>query len=413
MGVQEGSEFLNVTFLFMKNSLANCLAPSVYCFLQIFNLYWLSKKEKHVLLVRRATYRGGTTMTILAAIDSFKGSASSFELNQAALNGWFSKKGEKINRPIADGGEGTAEAIYHALGGQWRVIEGVDLLFRKVSCRYLLTVYAGKRLAVIESTEVISLDLLKEPTDQTIRSASSFGLGELLKDALTQEVDQVIVTLGGSGCSDGGLGLLQSLGAKLVGATEGNPLLTTKRIEWGKSREKFKKVQLLVAADVTSFYSGPQGAAQIYGKQKGGTKTTLAFLDKQATNLTEQIKQTTNIDLNAVSGFSLVAQLIGLEEAIKQADLVITGEGRIDQQTINGKVPYGVAKLAKKHGKKVIALCGSREKNLGRLDEFLPSVFSIQLGPIELKKALNRQETLEKVAIMTHNLSRLVEDDLS
>lgn len=110
-------------------------------------------------------------MTILAAIDSFKGSASSFELNQAALNGWFSKKGEKINRPIADGGEGTAEAIYHALGGQWRVIEGVDLLFRKVSCRYLLTVYAGKRLAVIESTEVIGLDLLKEPTDQTIRSA--------------------------------------------------------------------------------------------------------------------------------------------------------------------------------------------------------------------------------------------------
>ncbi len=94
---------------------------------------------------------------------------------------------------------------------------------------------------MIESTEVIGLDLLKEPTDQTIRSASSFGLGELLKDALTQEVDQVIVTLGGSGCSDGGLGLLQSLGAKLVGATEGNPLLTTKRIEWGKSREKFKR----------------------------------------------------------------------------------------------------------------------------------------------------------------------------
>ncbi len=206
-----------------------------------------------------------------------------------------------------------------------------------------------------------------------------------MKDALTQEVDQVIVTLGGSGCSDGGLGLLQSLGAKLVGATEGNPLLTTKRIEWGKSREKFKKVQLLVAADVTSFYSGPQGAAQIYGKQKGGTKTTLAFLDKQATNLTEQIKQTTNIDLNAVSGsgaaggiggallllggkmvsgFSLVAQLIGLEEAIKQADLVITGEGRIDQQTINGKVPYGVAKLAKKHGKKLLRYVAVAKKIL-------------------------------------------------
>ncbi|MGN8982781.1 glycerate kinase family protein [Enterococcus villorum] len=371
-------------------------------------------------------------MNILAAIDSFKQSATSFELNQAVLNGWTLKNGQKINCPIADGGEGTADAIYHALGGKWREVEGVDLLFRKRSCKYLLTTYEEKQIAVIESASVIGLDLLKQPTDQTIRSASSFGLGELLKDTLSQGVNQIIVTLGGSGCSDGGLGVLQSLGAKLEGYTEGNPLLTTKKIELGQSKEKFKKMQLLVATDVMNPYSNEQGAAYIYGKQKGGTKKTLDFLDERANEVAKQMKQEVGVDLNEIpgsgaaggiggaltlvggkitSGFLLVAKLIGLEKAIKQSDLVITGEGRIDQQTINGKVPYGVARLAQKYQKKVIALCGSREKNLGALEEVLPSVFSIQLGPIELKEALKREETLEKVTLMARNISYLFENN--
>lgn len=152
-------------------------------------------------------------MDIVAAIDSFKGSATSLELNQAVLDAWQSTEGKKVNLPVADGGEGTAEVIHHALGGTWRQLEAIDLLFRKKICRYLLTSYQGKKIAVIESTEVIGIDLLTQPTDQTIRLASSFGLGELVKDAQNQDVDQIIVTLGGSGCSDGGLGLLQSLGA--------------------------------------------------------------------------------------------------------------------------------------------------------------------------------------------------------
>ncbi|WP_368269698.1 glycerate kinase, partial [Enterococcus faecium] len=145
-------------------------------------------------------------MDILAAIDSFKGSASSFELNQAVLNGWEDRKGRKINVPIADGGENTAEAIYYALGGTWRTIDGMDLLFRQRKISYLLTNWQGKNTAVIESAQVLGLDLLDKPTDQTIRLASSYALGELIKDTLLQEVEQIIVTLGGSGCSDGGLG---------------------------------------------------------------------------------------------------------------------------------------------------------------------------------------------------------------
>lgn len=371
-------------------------------------------------------------MNVLAVIDSFKGSATSFELNQAVLEAWQTKKGEKVNLPVADGGEGTAEAIYYALGGTWRQLEGIDLLFRKKICRYLLTSYQGKKIAIIESTEVIGIDLLPKPTDQTIRLASSFGLGELVKDAQRQDVDQIIVSLGGSGCSDGGLGLLQSLGARLEGVTEGNPLLSTKKIDLRNLQEDFGKVELLIAADVTSPYTGAQGAARLFGEQKGGSPETLAFLDAQAVCLAKQLRADYGVDLDGlsgsgaaggvggaflllgakiVSGFTVVSQLIGLEEQIKKSDLVITGEGRIDQQTIHGKVPYGVARLAKKYGKTIIALCGSREKDLGELAKILPIVFSIQLGPISLEKALRHEETLSKVSILSENLSRLIENE--
>lgn len=371
-------------------------------------------------------------MDIVAAIDSFKGSATSLELNQAVLDAWQSAEGKRVNLPVADGGEGTAEVIHHALGGTWRQLEGIDLLFRKKICRYLLTSYQGKKIAVIESTEVIGIDLLIQPTDQTIRLASSSGLGELVKDAQNQDVDQIIVTLGGSGCSDGGLGLLQSLGARLEGITEGNPLLSTKKIDLRNLQEDFGEVELLIAADVTSPYTGAQGAARLFGKQKGGSPETLAFLDAQAVRLANQLATDYGIDLDRLSGsgaaggiggallllgakmasgFTVVSQLIGLEEQIKKSDLVITGEGRIDQQTIHGKVPYGVARLAKKYGKTIIALCGSREKDLGELTRFLPSVFSIQLGPISLEEAMGHEETLTKVSILSENLSRLVENE--
>ncbi|HGF7744279.1 TPA: glycerate kinase [Enterococcus faecium] len=366
-------------------------------------------------------------MDILAAIDSFKGSASSFELNQAVLNGWEDRKGRKINVPIADGGENTAEAIYYALRGTWRTIDGMDLLFRQRKISYLLTTWQGKNTAVIESAQALGLDLLDKPTDQTIRLASSYALGELIKDALLQEVEQIIVTLGGSGCSDGGLGLLQSLGASLEGYTEGNPLLSTKKLHFDRRNVLVSKVKLIIAADVTNPYTGQQGAAWQFGRQKGGIDTTLAFLDKQAGKIAQQIKDFWEVDLDdipgsgaaggiggaifllgakMVSGFDLVSQITGLEKKIEQADVIITGEGRIDQQTIHGKVPYGVAVLAKKYRKPIIAICGSRDQELEGLSDFLPIVLSIHLGPIGLEEAMEHRQTLEKTKILGQTLSR-------
>ena len=341
-------------------------------------------------------------MDILAAIDSFKGSASSFELNQAVLNGWEDRKGRKINVPIADGGENTAEAIYYALGGTWRTIDGMDLLFRQRKISYLLTTWQGKNTAVIESAQALGLDLLDKPTDQTIRLASSYALGELIKDALLQEVEQIIVTLGGSGCSDGGLGLLQSLGASLEGYTEGNPLLSTKKLHFDRRNVLVSKVKLIIVADVTNPYTGQQGAAwqikdfwevdldDIPGSGAAGGIGGALFL----------------LGAKMVSGFDLVSQITGLEKKIEQADVIITGEGRIDQQTIHGKVPYGVAVLAKKYRKPIIAICGSRDQELEGLSDFLPIVLSIHLGPIGLEEAMEHRQTLEKTKILGQTLSR-------
>ncbi|WP_165003877.1 glycerate kinase [Enterococcus sp. ZJ1668] len=370
-------------------------------------------------------------MDILAAIDSFKGSASSFELNQAFLDGWLTD-GKKTNVPIADGGEGTAEALYHSLGGVWKKNEGIDLLFRKHESRYLLTDWREKKIAVIESAEVIGIDLLDKPTNQTIRLASSYALGELIKAVLAEKPEQIIITLGGSGCSDGGLGLLQSLGASLEGVTEGNPLLSVEEVHLNNCQEIFAGIEVIIAADVTSPYSGKKGAARQFGRQKGGTEETLGFLDQQAKKIADQIKRETTIDLDEIpgsgaaggiggalfllgaqmrSGFELVSQMIGLEEQVKQADIVVTGEGRIDEQTIHGKVPYGIAVLAKKYQKPIIAICGSREKELGELTCFLPVVFSIQLRPANLEEAMDHQRTLENTKVLAQTLSQLLSND--
>ncbi|MUZ89747.1 glycerate kinase, partial [Shigella flexneri] len=162
-------------------------------------------------------------------------------------------------------------------------------------------------------------------------------------------------------------GLLQSLGASLEGYTEGNPLLSTRKLHIDRRNVLVSKVKVIIAADVTNPYTGQQGAAWQFGRQKGGTDTTLAFLDKQAEKIVQQIKDFWEVDhddipasgaaggiggalfllgAKMVSGFELVSQITGLEKQDEQADVIITGEGRIDQQTIHRKVPYGVAVLA-------------------------------------------------------------------
>ncbi|KAF1304596.1 glycerate kinase [Enterococcus saccharolyticus] len=357
-------------------------------------------------------------MKVVAAIDSFKGCATSAEINQAVLSKlnpaiWQ----EKVNVPIADGGEGTIAAIQAALGGEEVRVESVDPLLRKIQGSYLLTTIENKKTAIIESATFIGIDLV-EVSDKTVRQATSYGLGVAVADAL-QKVEQIYVTLGGSATSDGGLGMLQALGGKIVPNTTGNLLLTVEDIDLREVREKFKHVSLHVLADVTNEYCGSRSFANVFARQKGASSQTIKKMEQQANKVLQLVEKQgylgnlsgtgaagglggafTWLGGNILSGFTTIQQLIGLETIIQDADLIFTGEGKLDAQTAQGKVPFGVANLAKKYHVPVIAVCGSRENYLGKMEELVLGAFSIQQGPISLEKAMEKQRTLSNLATL-------------
>lgn len=369
-------------------------------------------------------------MKVLAAIDSFKGSASSKELNQAVLEGLTCLDVVGINVPVADGGEGTMAAVYEAIGGNYREINVVDLVLRPHRAEYLIIEWLGKKTALIESAEVLGINLV-QPSDATIRQATSYGLGLLVQDALDQAVEQIIVTLGGSGTSDGGIGFLQALGATLVHNDSrqfGNPLLSTAEIDLATIDSRIKNATIIIAADVTNPYTGAEGAAHIFGPQKGGTQATLNELDRRAKHIATQVFADYGIDLNQIPGsgaagglggallllgatmrpgFDLINQITDLEAKIRAADFIFTGEGRLDQQTVHGKVPSGVARLAHYYNKPVVALCGSRPENLGEMAELLTGAFSIQLGPQTLKEAMKKQNTLSQIRSLVPSIMQI------
>ena len=350
-------------------------------------------------------------MKIVVAIDSFKGSASSRELNAAvaAVAQEFLAGVEVKSFAIADGGEGTLDALRDGLGGERRVVETVDLLGRPTAASYL---QVGLQ-AFIESASVVGLDKIC-PSSKTFEEASSYGLGALIDDAVEQGCEAIYVTLGGSGTSDGGLGLLESFGF------DGKTLRFSLPANW-------EKVQLIGLTDVKNPYAGEKGFARVFGKQKGGNPEQLLLKDQAAKDFVAFVKEESGLDLQAIpgtgaagglgaalvllgghleAGFDRIASIVGLEDAIADADLVITGEGRLDGQSRAGKVPYGVAQLAKKHGVPAIAVCGAIAENADWIwDDFL-SVFSIQTRVLSLDEAMKKERTLANLAFVTRNILR-------
>lgn len=368
-------------------------------------------------------------MKIVVAIDSFKGSASSSELNGAVaerlnqLN--FVEKVEKVS--ISDGGEGAVEAISQRVRGDLCKLQTIDLLERPIEAEYLVFEKDQRQCAFIESASILGIDLIN-PSEETIQAATSRGLGKMIKEIATQEIEEIIVSLGGTGVSDGGLGLLQEFGMKFFDKgnnplSTGNLLLKTAKIDL----EDFHMLDrsLTIATDVESTYCGPLGAQRIFAAQKGASAVQIDQLDQQAILITQLIKEKSEISLNEIagtgaaggiggallmlngqmeSGFSIISSLVGLEQAIQQADLVITGEGRIDKQSFFGKVPFGVATVAKRYNRPVIALCGS--KVIGDLtdDDLFAGIFSIQTAPISLVEALEKELTLKNTAALAYSL---------
>ncbi|MCD2139009.1 glycerate kinase family protein [Salinicoccus halitifaciens] len=359
-------------------------------------------------------------MKVIAAMDSFKGSLSSLEANEAVRKGIKAIIDDADVRtfPMADGGEGTIDALIDGLGGEIRSREVTAPLGGKVNARYGFV--NKENLAVIEIAEACGLTLLAEDTLDPWR-ATTYGVGELIRHAYNEGARTFIIGLGGSATNDGGVGMLQAMGYRFHD-DDGEPippggggLKDIEQIIKTEEAAEFDDCDFRVACDVNNVLYGPDGATYIFGPQKGAGEAMLPRLDDALKHYADKTLEM-GIDISTVEGggaagglgaafygyldarlepgIRLVIDLLDLETEIKDADLVITGEGRLDAQTAMGKVPAGLAEAAKKYGVPVIAFGGSLTEDAYTLTESrLDAIFSIQRTPVSLKEAMDSEAT--------------------
>ena len=341
-------------------------------------------------------------MRIVFAIDSFKGSLSSLMAGNAAAEGArrVFPDAECIVRPLADGGEGTVEALVSGLGGELLEVKVTGPALRPVKAVY------GKvgETAVMEMAQAAGITLVSGVERDPLRT-TTFGVGEMIRDAIAHGCRRFIVGIGGSATNDGGIGMLQALGYDLLDK-EGKPvpfgakgLRVLETIGDEHVIPELSECQFRIACDVTNTLCGEQGCSAVFGPQKGADATMIMQMDKWLAYyaaLTREKYPKANPNeagtgaagglgfaflsyTNAVleSGVKIVLEETHLEDYVKDADLVITGEGRLDGQTVMGKAPIGVAKIAKKYGKTVIAFAGcvtedAKACNRSGIDAYFP-----------------------------------------
>ncbi len=360
-------------------------------------------------------------MKVVIASDSFKGSATSLEVATAIERGILKadKNVKFVKFPVSDGGEGLIEVIESLSGYTKKTIIVNDPLFNKIQASYA----SNTDTAFIEMAAASGLPLVPMNKRNPLNT-TTFGTGELIKDALENGAKKLVIGIGGSATNDGGIGMLCALGAKLYDSDNnelspiGKSLNLISKVDFSSFYKNLKDVEISVACDVDNPLCGENGASYIYGPQKGADEETVEFLDKSlkkfskvvckekealeagsgaAGGLGFALKAFLNAELK--SGIELVLSAIGFEEAVSDADLVITGEGKIDGQSKRGKVPVGVAKLAKKFNVPVIALAG----DIGKGTESL-----YDLGIDGIVSTTSRAMPLEEA--MKHSLE-LTEDE--
>lgn len=355
-------------------------------------------------------------MKIVLAPDSFKESMTAKEACIAMENGIrrVLKDVECVHVPMADGGEGTMDSLVDATLGEKYTVCVIGPLGEKVNARF--GVLGDKKTAIIEIAEASGLHLVPlEKRNPLI--TTTFGTGELIKAALDKGVRKLIVGLGGSATNDGGVGMLQALGASFKDSQGkelgfgGGALKELNSIDVTNLDRRLSKVEIEVACDVKNPLTGDTGASKVFGPQKGANLKMVEILDKNLSILADKVKQSFGKEINNVegagaagglgaaligfcnvkvqSGINLVIKYSELEEKLNNADLILTGEGSIDFQTKFGKTPIGVATLAKKYEIPVIAFAGKIGDDIDELYELgINSVIGIVPGVVSLEKAL-------------------------
>ena len=354
-------------------------------------------------------------MKIVIAPDSFKDSLSAQGVADAIAQGlsqvW--PDAQLIKCPMADGGEGTVESVLAACNGEWRRIRVRGPLGAPVEARWGWL--ANSRTAIIEMAEASGLQLVP-PGQRDACSSSTYGTGELIRAALDEGAVRVILAIGGSATNDAGAGAMQALGLVLLD-DQGQPLppgglalANLSHIDLSDLDSRLAQVSFEIAADVDNPLCGPHGASVVFGPQKGATAQQVQALDQALGHFAEQCARALTKDVRDEpgsgaagglgfaakaflgaqfrTGVDVVAQLTGLAEAVSGADLVITGEGRFDAQTLRGKTPFGVARIARQHGVPVVVIAGSLGEGYQALYEHgIDAAFALASGPMTLQEA--------------------------
>ncbi|MCR9030258.1 glycerate kinase [Citrobacter amalonaticus] len=370
-------------------------------------------------------------MKIVIAPDSYKESLSALEVANAIEQGFREiwPDADYVKLPVADGGEGTVEAMVAATAGRIVDVDVTGPLGEPVTAFFGLS--GDERTAFIEMAAASGLEqvpvALRDPLKTT-----SWGTGELIRHALDAGVDHIIIGLGGSATNDGGAGMVQALGAKLLDARQneigkgGAALDALARIDISQLDPRLAACRIEVACDVTNPLTGKEGASAVFGPQKGATAETIDRLDTALVNYAQIIARDLEVDVLELAGggaaggmgaalyafcgaqlrrgIEIVTDALQLDACVADADLVVTGEGRMDSQTIHGKVPVGVAKVAKRYHKPVIGIAGSLTADVGIVHEHgLDAVFSVIYTICTLDDAL--KNAAENVRMTARNVA--------
>ncbi|MDW6005436.1 glycerate kinase [Vibrio mangrovi] len=383
-------------------------------------------------------------MKIVIAPDSFKESLSAVDVADIIAKSWKQVFPEAscVQKPVADGGEGFVDALVTARQGQKVTARVKNPLGEEIDAGWGMS--ADRQMAFIEMAAASGLALIA-PAQRNPLLTTSFGTGQLIKAALDDGIRHLVLGIGGSATNDGGVGMMQALGASFLDAAGrelpagGEALSRLDAIDLSGLDPRLQSCRIEVACDVTNPLTGPSGAAAVYGPQKGATPAMVQALDLALAHYADVIQAQSGkavdeqpgagaaggvgaaliafLHARLCPGIELVMEAVALEEEIACCDLVITGEGCLDTQSLNGKVPVGIARVAKRYGKPVIAIAGSVKATRQQLnDAGIDAAFGTVQSIVTLEDALsqarnNLHQTTLQVAGLLQTGARLFSGD--
>jgi glycerate kinase len=355
-------------------------------------------------------------MNIILAPDSYKGSLSSIQVGEAMKRGLQKAlpHAQLDIIPMADGGEGTMDALLYQIKG-----ERVDMITKgPLGKKHPVTIGISKekRIAIIESALIIGLPLISREERNPLET-TSYGLGEAILYSLDQGIREFIIGLGGSATNDGGIGLLEALGATFLQNGEVKKDLRAKdlqsidHVDLSSIDSRVSNSQFLIASDVNNPLFGKQGASSVYGPQKGGTPEMVTVLDRGLEHFSNLLNTEDNYQNKAGAGAAgglgfaflllggqlqlgakIVSDYLSIENKLQLADLLITGEGKTDGQTMYGKAPFYLAQKAKKYGVPTIIVSGTLGEDYQNLSSYVDGFFSIIQQPVSVEEAMELAE---------------------